>query len=382
MLDNLRKFNEKEYGIDDYYATYGENEYQKYDNSFTGLNEQQKEDLKKVKLSYTKVDTFYHCPFKYYLTYILRASKDEDDSDSIKVGNIFHYVLSVANKDDFDFEAEYNHIVNEQMPERDIKTDFFLAELKEELIEDIEIIKEQNSHSLLKKERYEKEIKVQVADNVVIDGLIDKSMSFSKDGITNIAIVDYKTGNTKVDLNNVEYGFSLQLPIYLYLMKHNDELTEQEVKYCGFYLQHIINGNLQADSKGRTLAEVKKDSMKLEGYSTNNQDRLELLDDTFLSGKSEVINSVSLNKDGSFSKTSKVLSDEQIDMYVNVAEEKIKEAAKEITSGNFPITRKYLKNKNVSCAYCEYQDLCYLRADDRVDLDNSLEMDDEEEVEA
>ncbi|MBO7677695.1 MAG: PD-(D/E)XK nuclease family protein, partial [Erysipelotrichaceae bacterium] len=51
--------------------------------------------------------------------------------------------------------------------------------------------------------------------NRTFTGKIDKLIYDDK----NMAIIDYKTGSSDISLDDIEYGLSMQLPIYVYLSK-------------------------------------------------------------------------------------------------------------------------------------------------------------------
>ena len=53
------------------------------------------------------------------------------------------------------------------------------------------------------------------------------------------------------------------------------------------------------------------------------------------------------------------MSDEEIKEKIKLVEEKIIEAGEQIQKGNFNIDPKKYSNKNISCDYCPYLDICY-----------------------
>ena len=54
-------------------------------------------------LSYSSIDDYALCPFKYYLKYVLKLDQFEE-SFSQKLGTLYHAVLASSYKDNFDFE--------------------------------------------------------------------------------------------------------------------------------------------------------------------------------------------------------------------------------------------------------------------------------------
>ncbi len=75
---------------------------------------------------------------------------------------------------------------------------------------------------------------------------------------------------------------------------------------------------------------------------------------------SELISSMKLTKDGSFSKNSKIFTDTELNDLLNITENKIDEAIQGIQNGDFEINPKQIKRDNISCEFCKYKDLCYM----------------------
>ena len=75
-----------------------------------------------------------------------------------------------------------------------------------------------------------------------------------------------------------------------------------------------------------------------------------------------------------FARTAKLLNKDNFEKLKDITEEKIKECIKEISQGNFQIKPKINGFKNLSCAFCPYKSICYVKEDDKefVTLDNDL----------
>jgi len=187
-----------------------------------------------------------------------------------------------------------------------------------------------------------------------------------KDGYIYLSIIDYKTGNPSIKLDYLKYGLSMQLPSYLYLTSKSKMFDN--IKYCGFYLQHILDNEIKIDSR-KSYLEQKKDNLKLQGYSTNDLTRLSMFDDSY--ENSMMIKGLKTKIDGQLSSTSKVLDDLEIDEIINLCESKIKEAVNDILNANFLINPKIIKDENVGCKYCHFKDICYHKEKDNVYLEES-----------
>ena len=75
-----------------------------------------------------------------------------------------------------------------------------------------------------------------------------------------------------------------------------------------------------------------------------------------------------LGTDGEFGANARVLSKDDFIKLVNIVDKLLRDAFALIEEGNFKINPKYINQKNNSCTYCHYQDICYKRYDNKVDL--------------
>ena len=361
-LDRLIKYSDKDENLDLLYNNYSDIQYLKYNNKFTGINKEEFKDFidNKLLLSYSSVDNYFKCSFRYYLNNILKLSEFES-TFAINIGNIFHYVLSVCFNENFDFEKEFKEACKDMVFTKSDK--FFLKKLKEELKFIIETIKMQNSFSTIKDALYENKIYINKEGNIKLTfmGIIDKLLYKKENDKTYLVIIDYKTGNPHTNLNNTIYGIDMQLPVYLYLA--NEKIKNAEV--IGFYLQKILSTEI-VKQKDKTYKKQKKDNLKLQGYSINNEELLSKFDSTYKS--SEVIKSMKVSDNG-FYAYSKTISKEEIYKLIKITENNINKAFEEILDCNFDINPKRIGKNLVGCEFCKYKDICYMKEEDIVNLD-------------
>ena len=345
LLDNLDKYGEHNDDLDSMYSTYDRNNYGDYDNSYKNFNV----GKETVELSYSSMQSYYECAFKYYLDNILRP----DDSDATfftTIGTIAHNVLQEMVLDN---TKDFDELWDNQVTFTSAKELYFNKKIKEEIREDFNIILKQKELSYFDSVECEKRIKLKLRDNIFFKGFIDKILK-CKD---NLCIVDYKTGNTKIEDKYFEFGLNLQLPSYLYL------LQEDPSKIIGFYLQHLVAPKYVYDEK-KDIETQKNEDMKLTGFTSSDISRINILED--LDGKSNVVSKLAITKNGELSKNSKVISDEDMKDMIKLVEDKILEASTSILNNDFSINPKVIDNKNVSCTYCRYKDICYKRIKDYV----------------
>ena len=180
-----------------------------------------------------------------------------------------------------------------------------------------------------------------------------------KDNI--FALIDYKTGNTDIDLTLIPHGLNMQLPVYLYLAK---SMFPDSV-FAGFYLQIILNGNYNYDPK-KSIDKQREDSLKLLGFSNKDKSILEQFDKTYENSK--YIKSMRVKTDGEFYSYSKVLSNDEIDKLIEIVDNNINNCIHNIEGCNFNINPKAIDNKNIGCNYCKFKDICFMSHKDIINL--------------
>ena len=364
-LDNLVKYNIKDKDIDLLSSNY-DISYMQYDNKYHSIDKDKlyKYLNNKLLLSYTALDNYYKCKFKYYLNNILKINIIKDDF-AILIGNVCHYVLLHMDDIDFNFSNVFDeYISNErEFSKREL---FFLTNIKEELEFIITTIRKQYTYSTFDKNMKEKEVYVNKDKNIKVTfmGKIDKVLYKEEDDITYIVVIDYKTGSTNINLKNMEYGLGLQLPIYLYL---SSKMELKNVKVVGFYLQKLFNTTLD-NSKDYDFA--RENNLRLEGYSIDEENILSKFDTTYNDFK--LIKGMKTTSKG-FSTYSKVLSEEEIDDMLSNTDKLIDKAIDNILEADFEINPKVINGENVSCSFCEYKDICYLREKDKVYINKESE---------
>lgn len=360
-LDNYLKYNEKDNILDLLYSNYNNINYGIYNNKFTGID---KNNLKKyldnkLTISYSTINNYYHCSFRYYLSNILKLDIYKETFMTI-LGNLFHYILSICFKDEIDIESEYDNYLKTVDYQFSCKEKYFLSNLKSELIFIINTIKEQYEYNSLNNVYYEEKITVDKSTKdmeIIFKGFIDKLMLDDDKGVA--TIIDYKTGNPNLDLNNSIYGLDLQLPVYIYLAQKRFP----NIRIVGFYLQKILNSKIKKDYKHSYL-EIKKNNLKLQGYTNSDENLIKLLDSNYQ--ESNVIKGMKTTSTGLGTK--KILDDIKIDKLSKLVDKKIDEAIDNILDGNFDINPKRVGINNVGCLYCQFKDICFQKEDDIISL--------------
>ena len=342
ILDDYIKFNLKSPSLEVLLKTYPNQGYQSYNNKYQKVNLQNYN----FNLSYSKMNTYYECPFRYYLDNVLKLNKFESTFDAW-LGSLCHYILSEIYYENKSFESSYETFIKnnefELTPENEVFTNKIMKELKGA----IKYIKSLSSQNKYQNIECEKNINIMIDDTKFI-GIIDKIMMYED----KVVLIDYKTGNPEIDLRLAKYGLNLQLPCYLYLIKklYPDSLV------VGIYLQHILKPIITSDFE-KNETEIYENYLKLDGYTLGNEELLKDFDPTY--ENSDFIKGMKMTQNG-FSKYAKILTANDFNYLYNLTESKIKDCIKDIKNAEFKIAPKMLGNTNLSCEFCPYKSVCYM----------------------
>ena len=315
-------------------------------NSYINKYNQITRTIDTLNLSYSKMQIYNKCAFRYYLTDVLKLDIFEENFSTV-IGNMVHFVMEKClSNNDTDTDKYANIFLKDKVFTK--KEQFFLEKYKKSVHELLDQVLSEKEYSKLDKAMYEKRIDIDYGNNIHFIGIIDKVL-YLTDGLnTYIALIDYKTGNDDISLKYLKHGINIQLPIYLYLSK---ELNFNNPKYVGFYLQKF---------------NITDKDYRLVGYSNSNKDIISHLDKNY--DNSKIIKGLKTLKDGSFAKTSKVLSDAEIDEIKNNVETIIKDTIEKIKNNTFNINPKIDNDKNIGCEYCKFNDICFKRKEDEVNI--------------
>lgn len=357
-LDNLYKYNDD----GKYLKMYQKNlniPYKEYNNTYFKVDKALLKDSLEsgITLSYTSLEMYNECSFKYFLNSIMKLNIFEN-TFKIVVGKIVHHILEIGLDKKIDIDLEISKFIKDLDFSFGPKELFYLHKITKEIEFLLDYLEEQKKHSKLNEYLFEEEISIDKSYDgidITFKGVIDKVMMTKYNDKEVIAIIDYKTGDKNIKLDTLEYGINIQLPIYLYLLKKSSRFKNSVI--AGFYIEKVLNNCLNID-KNKSLETLKKENLRLQGYTNSNETIISLLDDNYLDSK--MIKGLRFKNDGSFYSTSKVLSNEEMDKLIIVVDEIIDKVIKSIVNGDYEINPKVIKGKNIACEYCKFKDICYV----------------------
>ena len=314
-----------------------------------------------MELSYTKLNDYFSCTFRFYLKYILNIEEKMEDNNSTFVGRMYHFVLEkVVAKRYIDRRTKEEVLENisvyicdfvkNQTYEIKDKLKFYLNKFSEELKLIVEIIMDFMDHSSFEVLGLEQKLEKQLDDYTVVVGLIDKILKYQEYYL----VIDYKTNPVHPNWYALDVGLDLQLPLYLYLIKANDP----NAKIAGSYLQSVFRTSL-LKYEDKPLSKVMLEQLKYVGYTLQDRDVILAIDTNALNGSGSLPKQIVSNKGFYKNFLKKSFTQTQFDAIILYVEKLIFEANKKIRKGLFPILPLTDEKNESVCRYCRLKDLCY-----------------------
>lgn len=325
-------------------------DYNTYSNSYT-YKANAYDQNSRIGLSTTSLNLYSECPFHYYLERVVKIDQIET-SYNMTLGNIAHNMFENFRNENFNFEQEFHSLVESselKASERYIIT----HNVKRQIEEAINAIKERENYYTNPKIYNEKKLTYQLNKNTLLEGRIDNLVVLDN---KYLICIDYKTGGTKFDDSNIEYGLSTQLPTYALLTSNSKEFKNFTV--IGLYINNVLSSSLKNEKQDDELI---PSYLKLNGKTLGDFNVIKNIDSTIIDGKSCFINGVSLKTDGSLKGSSSLVGAFAFDEYIKTVNELYIKMDEGLRNNEFPISPYYLNDRSNGCSYCPYRDICFVR---------------------
>lgn len=345
---------------------------------------------KKLVFNISRIEKYAQCPFSYYVQYGLKA-KDRKvyEFSAPDLGSFMHNIL-----DDFtnkirtekiawsDLNKERCKLIVNELVDRKLESDtnsilnstkkyqYFADRFKRTITKSVMVISEQMRKGKFEVFRNEfqfggfkdgEAIKIDLPSNetVYLVGRVDRIDTLDLDGNTYIKVVDYKSGNKKFNLTEVYYGLQIQLLVYLDALIKNSKYILEKQAMPGAILYFKIDDPIIKSKKPLTEDEIKNNilkELKMSGLLLKDISVVKAMDSDIESAYSLII-PAAIKKDGNFTATSSVVTEEQFDILRKYVNDKMAELCEEMLSGDIKIVP--CKNNNTPyCDYCDYSSVC------------------------
>lgn len=346
-------------------------------------------DNGRLIFSVSRIEKYAQCPFGYYVQYGLKA-KDRKvyEFTAPDLGSFMHDIL-----DQFTNKIKKEHIlwgdltkercseiVNELVDNKlknetnsilnsNKKYQYFSERFKKTITKSVTVISEQmrkGEFDIFKSEfdfgdfKDSDPIKLELPskETVYLKGRVDRIDKVDLNGETYIRIVDYKSGSKNFDLNELYYGLQIQLLVYLDAILKNSQQILKSQCMPGGILYFKIDNPIIKSKKALTEEEIQVEvlkKLKMDGLLLKNAELVKAMDkdmETY-----SLIIPAAFKKDGDFTSTSSVVTEEQFELLRKYVNEKMIEICEEMLSGEVKI--EPCKSAKVTyCDYCDYSAIC------------------------
>ena len=349
-----------------------------------------------MRLSPTRVEKFYRCPFSYFCETGLKArARKRAELNPLETGSLLHHVLYTVTRDfqafmdlnDKEIRQTVQNVLaaylEEVMSGADTKDQRFLYlynRTRTTLVKLLSRLQSEFQHTEFIPSDFELSIQSYTENknsqvfplsvetkngSVQLSGTIDRVDLLEKNGYKYVRVVDYKSGQGKdFRLSDVYYGLNLQMLFYLFALWETGRDP-----HAGVYKNVLPAGILYMPavapepSLGRDASPEDTEKILLGEYRANG---LLLQDDAVLDAMEQVISGqkgifipVGRKKDGSFSVSTleSLVSLEEMGQLMAYAEKLLAQMHDRLLDGK--ISAVPAENSGFSpCTYCDYRAVC------------------------
>lgn len=197
------------------------------------------------------------------------------------------------------------------------------------------------------------EIPLKDGVSMKLRGRIDRLDILEEDDTIYVKVIDYKTGQAKLDLASVFYGLQLQLTVYLRVATEQQKKLHpgKLVQPVGAFLYHLDDPFVEEE--GDSILP----KMKMNGLVRAELDTASLMDRSLAPGVNSQVIPVAYKKDGTLSAYSPALEEDAFNTVCQYVGSKVKKIGQEIMDGEISIKPYQLGDRN-ACSYCSYNGVC------------------------
>lgn len=338
----------------------------------------------------SRIEKYANCPFSYYIQYGLKA-KDRKvyEFSAPDLGSFMHDILDrftrqikdegiswadlnkekcsrlISNLVDNKLKEDKNYILNSTN-----RYKYFADRFKRTVTKAAVVISEQmkrGQFTVYKNEfdfgsfKDAEPIKITTKSNDTINliGRIDRIDTLDFEDNTYLRVIDYKSSSKKIDLNELYYGLQIQLLAYLDALLKSSKylLNKQAIPGAVLYFKiddPIIKSKQPLDEE--ELEEKVLEKLKMQGLLLKDARVVKAMDNNLENGISLII-PAKFKKDGEFSSTSSVVTEQQFNILRKYVNEKMAELCEDMLSGQIKI-EPCKTPKGEYCQYCDYSPIC------------------------
>ena len=338
--------------------------------------------------SVTRLEKFSACAYAHFLTYGLRLKEREEyQFQAVDLGNLCHSSLERFSKkieqEGYGWgdipEGRQEELIQESVDESIVdygnsilyssaRNEYIITRLKRMLRRTIWALKKQLGKGDFKPKGYEvafggvrelstSHIQLDDLGKMVLRGKIDRIDTYEDDEHIYVKIVDYKTGKQVFDLGELCYGLQMQLVVY---MNAAMEMSKQEnegkqIIPAGLFYYRVQDPIVEKVQDEGVLEDAFLKELRPDGIVLDSPEVIEHLDRE-IDQASQVI-PVSKNKNGTLSKASKVLTEDDFGIISEYTNRLVRKVGTQILQGEASVS-PYKLDQQSGCKYCSYHAIC------------------------
>ena len=344
-----------------------------------------------VRGSVSRFEEYAKCSYRYFLEYILGLEEREEYALSpIDMGNFYHealHIFSDAMKADGiswrdateeELQAHISKAISltkaKMLKLSELEDDteqYIISTMEKTLGHTVKVIIAQIKKGNFEPYDFEYSFKKELLSDktkesvAILRGKVDRiDVTESKD--RGVRIIDYKSSDHSIDINDCYYGLSLQLPVYMSVV-----LEELKRKYPDTFahpsamLYYTLGDDFAETTPGaKELIDQERFRLsKMEGLLS--EDKSDLMDNDNTVGDGENQMKVSdivhygLSSNNNVDKrASHTTSRENMELMAAYSIHKAGEIAQDILTGHFAPNPVKNADKLVGCQHCNYMDIC------------------------
>lgn len=333
--------------------------------------------------SVTRLERYNNCPYQFFLTYGLGLNEREEYKvKALDLGNVFHSALEYYSRKiryseyswktvPKEFSCQWkkealSYAVDERLMEMigsSQRNRHYLRTMERIFNKTIEVLHKQLKNSDFEPDKFECRfgkndflestvLSLEEKRTMRIEGIIDRLDIYEDDDCIYVKIIDYKSGNTRFDIDKVYHGMQMQLMVYMNAaLEIYGKETGKKVVPAGMYYYQVKDPLIRIEKPDEKM--IMKEFC-LSGYTNSDPEVLKHLEVT----EGEFVSvPVRMTKGGAPYSNAPVMESEDFLAMGEHIRHKITEIGKEIYCGN--ITPYPYKNASFTvCDYCPYHGVC------------------------
>ncbi|MBR5543170.1 MAG: PD-(D/E)XK nuclease family protein [Oscillospiraceae bacterium] len=328
----------------------------------------------RIYLSASRAEKFISCRYAYFLRYGMKAfPRERAEISPIQAGDLLHYVLenvlkrlSKAGRFDSDYALALSEgIVREYVALRlggeavlSGRMDFLISRLEKTVRAALCDICSEIEKGEFRPRDFELEFSfgedglspIEIngeTSTVLFGGVIDRVDTYERDGELYFRVMDYKSGTKTFSLDESVNGIGMQMLLYMFAL---EDMAEKHygrgAKPAG--IMYIPLAQSFSQVRGEAAPRTRR-----AGVVINDTEIINAME----SGEEKVYLPVKINKNGTLSKTSSILSKEGFEAVKTRTREILARIGDELSRGEIE-ANPYIHRDFNSCKWCEYKAVC------------------------